>query len=146
MWVTASFFDIGIEYLLNYKCVIWMRKTGLEPARGNPHKNLNLARLPFRHFRSNNCYSTFFKVGCQLKNLIKSWKNPNGIWKEYQRNSLWEKHNFRIDIFGIFVLVYQSAVDTVWVRSRGGIGIRARLRIKWALRSCGFKSRRLHYG
>lgn len=31
-----------------FKC---MRKMGLEPTRGNPHKNLNLARLPFRHFR-----------------------------------------------------------------------------------------------
>ncbi len=29
-----------------------MRKMGLEPTRGNPHKNLNLARLPFRHFRT----------------------------------------------------------------------------------------------
>ena len=47
-----------------------MRKTGLEPARGNPHKNLNLARLPFRHFRSNNSYSTLFTGGCQLENLI----------------------------------------------------------------------------
>ena len=44
-----------------------MRKTGLEPARGNPHKNLNLARLPFRHFRSNNSYSTLFEGGCQLE-------------------------------------------------------------------------------
>ena len=29
-----------------------MRKMGLEPTRGDPHKNLNLARLPFRHFRT----------------------------------------------------------------------------------------------
>lgn len=27
-----------------------VQKMGLEPTRGNPHKNLNLARLPFRHF------------------------------------------------------------------------------------------------
>ena len=26
-----------------------MQEMGLEPTRGNPHQNLNLARLPFRH-------------------------------------------------------------------------------------------------
>ena len=31
---------------------VLMRKMGLEPTRGDPHKNLNLARLPFRHFRT----------------------------------------------------------------------------------------------
>ena len=52
----------------SFKGFYLMRKMRLELTRGYPHKNLNLARLPFRHFRNKKHY-TFCTFMCQFKSV-----------------------------------------------------------------------------
>ena len=48
--------------------LIRMRRKGLEPSQANAYQNLNLARLPFRHFRVNNRYITTSFLKMQEEN------------------------------------------------------------------------------
>ena len=100
---------------------------GLEPTRYCYHRHLKPARLPIPPLlRTNDILSNFLKYVNRKNNLKKS-KNL-------------------LTIIASFAIITESLTDMRQIQMRGSVGTgrRARLRILWSLRSCGFKSHLPH--
>ena len=104
-----------------------MQEMGLEPTRYCYHRHLKPARLPIPPLlRTNDILSNFLKYVNRKNNLKKS-KNL-------------------LTIVASFAIITESLTDMRQIQMRGSVGTgrRARLRILWSLRSCGFKSHLPH--